>query len=98
MKSKVARVFQTYCHLLDKNVKKLIELFLRSKISKNLEYWGDTKLRIPSGKVWSKCLYNKITNDGFLVIILNKVQNVTLYILYTNSFGCSIIRGYFDTF
>jgi len=38
MKLKVARVFQTYCHLLDKNVKKLIELFLRSKISENLEY------------------------------------------------------------
>jgi len=45
-----------------------------------------------------KCLYNKITNNGFLEMILNKVQNVTLYILYTNIFGCSIIRGYFDTF
>ena len=36
MKLKVARVFQTYCHLLDKNVKKLIKLFFRRKFPRTL--------------------------------------------------------------
>jgi len=58
--------------------------FVEEKFPRTVEYWGDTKLRIPSGKVWSKCLYNKITNNGFLEMIWNKFQNVTLYI-YTQT-------------
>jgi len=58
--------------------------FVEGKCPRTVEYWGDTKLRIPSGKVWSKCLYNKITNNGFLEMSWNKFQNVTLYI-YTQT-------------
>lgn len=58
--------------------------FVEEKFPRTVEYWGDTKLRIPSGKVWSKCLYNKITNNGFLEMIWKKFQNVTLYI-YTQT-------------
>ena len=58
--------------------------FVEENFPRTVEYWGDTKLRIPSGKVWSKCLYNKITNNGFLEMIWNKFQNVTLYI-YTQT-------------